>query len=462
LPVDPEMRILAIDVGTTAMKMGVYRVPEGDEGSGSEPTLVREFFQGYSINIYNSGLFGDIEQEKWIRAVFAGCDFLSDQVPQIDVISISGTTPGLTAMDGEGDALYPAILMLDQRSRKQAREIIETIGLERLLSETGNMPVAGGCSLASMLWLRENEPSVWNKTACFGHSNTYLGYWLTGRFAMDPSSASLTAVYNTAANDLTWNRQILSAFGLSPDRLPELMWSFDSPGRVLPERAKQLGFKNEPPVVIGGNDAVLAAYSAGVRQPGELINVNGTCEITLVCLPHCHSSKDYNIRAHVIPGLWLTLYVMNAGGKAYEWFQKVFCSEMSLDQFYLEFVPRSIEKWLECASTVEYVPYLMGSRYSLTPLRAEFKGLTQESGREELLAAMVRGLCGYQRAHIEDIAAKVPLHDTIYVTGGANTPAVVRAKEIWMRSCNYLYRDQSSVKGAALLGHEYLKRGVQA
>lgn len=457
---DPELWILAIDVGTTATKMAVYRVPAGETRSGKEPTLVREFSQGYSINNYNNGLFGDIEQEKWIQAFLAGCNALSDLMQQIDVVSISGTTPGLTAMDGEGNALYPAILMLDQRSRMQAREIIETIGLEKLLSETGNMPVAGGCSLASMLWLKDNEPEVWNKTACFGHSNTYLGHWLTGRFAIDPSSASLTALYNTVVNDLTWNQEILTAFGLSPDRLPELMWAFESPGRVLPERAKQLGIKKEPHVVIGGNDAVLAAYSAGVKQPGEVINVNGTCEITLVCLPRCFSSRNYNIRAHVIPGRWLTLYVMNAGGKAYEWFQGVFCSEMSREQFYSGFVPQSIEQWLDRPSTVEYVPFLMGSRYSLTPLRAAFTGLTHESGRDELLAAMVRGLCGYQQAHIEDIAAKVPLQDTIYVTGGANTPAVIRAKERWLRNCNYVYRDQSSVKGAAMLGQECLRKGV--
>jgi len=208
--------------------------------------------------------------------------------------------------------------------------------------------------------------------------------------------------------------------------------------------------------VIGGNDAVLAAYSVGISQPGEVINVNGTCEITLVCLPRCFPSGNYNVRAHVIPARWLTLYVMNAGGKAYEWFQNVFCSEMGSEQFFSEFVPRSIERWLERPSTVGYVPYLMGSRYSLTPLRAEFTGLTQESGREEMLASMVRGLCEYHRVHIEDIAAKVPLEDTIYVTGGANTPAVIRAKERWMRNCNYVFRDQSSLKGAALLGRKYL------
>ncbi|PJC74311.1 MAG: hypothetical protein CO013_04840, partial [Syntrophobacterales bacterium CG_4_8_14_3_um_filter_58_8] len=80
---------------------------------------------------------------------------------------------------------------------------------------------------------------------------------------------------------------------------------------------------------MGGNDAVLAAYSLGIEAPGETVNVNGTCEITLVCLPKCYPSRNYNIRCHVVPGRWLTLYVMNALGLAYEWFRKLFCSEWS-------------------------------------------------------------------------------------------------------------------------------------
>jgi xylulokinase len=448
--------ILGVDVGTTALKMAVYRIKEGPEPVLNRMAPIREFQQGYPINSYNNGLFGDIEQEKWIQAFQSGCKALGDLIEEVDTVAFSGTTPGMTAMDADGGSLYPAILMLDQRSRNQAQAIIDTIGLQKLLSETGNMPVAGGCSLASILWLRDNEPRVFRKAACFGHSNTFMVKWLTGKFAIDPSSASLTALYNTVANDLSWNTEIAEAFGISEDRMPRLMWAYQSPGRMTVKVARELGFTKEPAVVIGGNDAVLAAYSAGVQEPGQAINVNGTCEITLVCLPKCFPSTQYNIRAHVFPNRWLTLHVMNAGGKAYEWFKNLFCSEMSDEQFYGQFLPQAVERWLAASSTVKYVPYLMGSRYSLEPLKAELIGLTQESTRDELLAAVIRGLCEYQRRHLDEIGAKVPLRHTLYVTGGANTEAVIRAKKRWMRNCIYEQRVQSSLKGAALLGYRYI------
>ena len=449
------MTLLGVDIGTTGLKMGVFRETAG----GLEP--VRQFAQDYAINTYSNGQFSDIEPEKWQSAFAAGCAAFSDLNPAVAAIGLSGTTPGMTAMSGDGTALYPAILMLDQRSRAQAAEIIEKIGLERLLAETGNMPVAGGCSLASILWLRDNRPEVFRNAACFGHSNTYFAKWLTGEFAIDPSSASLTALYNTNRNDLKWNEGIAAAFGIRMSQLPRVMPGYESPGRMRADLAGQFGFRSQPPVIVGGNDAVLAAYSIGVEQPGDYVDVNGTCEISMVCLDRCRSSRNYNIRAHVIPGRWLTLYVMNAGGKAFEWFHGVFCSEMSADRYYREFMPNAVDDWLERESSVTYTPFLMGSRYCLQPLKAEFLGMTPSTTREELMAAMVRGLAEYQREHLTEIAQFQPLSSVVHLTGGAVSPLLIRAKQKWMLpGAEYRFEEQSSLKGAAMLAQKYLRQGA--
>jgi xylulokinase len=383
------------------MKMGVFQTGN----------LVAQFSQEYEVNVYNDGLFGDIEQDKWKRAFVAGCRAMEDTVACVDVVSLSGTTPGLTAMDQRGEALYPAILMLDQRSRRQTQYIIETVGMKTLLETTANMPVAGGCSLAGILW----------------------------------------------ANDLSWNEDIAGAFGICPDRLPRIVRACESVGRVRKSVAQKLSLAREPAVLIGGNDAVLAAYSVGIENPGDIINVNGTCEITLVCLDRCLPSANYNIRAHVLPDRWLTLHVMNAGGKALDWFRGLFCSELSAEEFYDQFLPAAIERWLDSESGVSYVPYLMGSRYSQEPLKAQLQGLTQQTSREEILAAIIRGLCEYQKAHLEEIGKNIPLGDVIHVTGGAANAALIEAKSKWMRDCEYICQQQSSMKGAAMLALNYLE-----
>ena len=445
------MKILSVDIGTTAMKMGVFEERE------DELICLQQFSREYGINTYNDGMFSDIEPQKWQLAFESGCKSMADLMGAVDVISLSGTTPGLTAMDENGDPLNPAILMLDQRSRPQAQRIIDTIGMEKLLNVTANMPVAGGSSLAGILWIKENLPEVFQRTHVFGHSNTFMARWLSTKFAMDPSSASLTAMYNTVSNDMSWNKEILDAFDLEISHLPELIPAYHSTGRLRISLADKFGLRKEPPVLIGGNDAVLAAYSVGVREPGEIFNINGTCEITMVCLPKCFPSRNYNIRTHVLPERWFSFYVMNAGGKALEWFKNLFCCEMTEEKFYMDFIPRAIDLWLNRESGVAYIPYLMGSRYSLEPLKAEFRGLTPETSREELLAALVRGLYEYQRENLKEVSIEMPLADEILVSGGAVNEALIRAKTRWMRNCSYRFETESSLKGAAMLGRKYLK-----
>jgi xylulokinase len=444
--------ILGVDIGTSSMKLGVFQ-----NGGNDELSCIRRAQREYAINTYNNGLFNDIEQEKWKKAFIACCSDLGDLLGDIDVISLSGTTPGLTAMDGKGEALYPAILMLDQRSKKQAREIIESCGLDALLSTVGNYPVPGGCSLPSILWIKENRPEIYKKTAVFGHSNSYFAKWLTGECAIDPSSASLFLLYNTVNNDLTWNTDIADEFGIDLSKLPRLIRSYESPGRILPDIAVELGFTKQPHVVIGGNDATLAAYGNGIESPGDVVNVNGTCEISLVCLPRCIPSRNYNVRAHVLPGFWLTNYVLNAAGKAIEWFHRLFCPGLEKDEYYSRFIPEALDFWVGRESALTYVPYLMGSRYSLEALTAEFKGFTLETTREEMIAALIRGLYNYQREHLEEISGTISLSDTVVLTGGAVSDAMIEAKKRWMRDCTYRRRDNSSLDGAARLGERFLE-----
>ncbi len=440
-----EQWILAVDIGTTAMKMGIFTFGNGhlQEISG--------FSKNYAIHTYHNGQFSDIDQDKWKQAFLAGCKKLASYTGRVDAVALSGTTPGLTAMDTAGSALYPAILMLDRRSGAEAQHIIRTIGLETLLATTGNMPVAGGCSLAGLLWLKKNQPDVFARTACFGHSNTWMAKWLTGEFAIDPSSASLSALYNTVSNNRQWNTDIAAEFGINPEKLPRIMPAYGSPGRVRPGVARLTGLSKQPAVLIGGNDAVLAAWSAGIHEPGDVINVNGTCEICLVCLPNCFASVHYNVRNHIIDGRWLTLYVMNAGGKAYEWFKNLFCSEMTDEAFFGRFLPDAILTWLDKDSRVRYKPFLLGSRYSTQPLYAAFENMTAETTREELAAAVTRGLCEYQKEHLSLISAHVRLENRIHITGGALSETIIRAKKKWMWNAEYQHVEQSSLRGAAML-----------
>jgi xylulokinase len=445
--------ILAIDIGTSGLKLGVY---------GPDLELRATVSRDYTPDLRDGGR-ADVDPETWWSAIASACHEVGSGLAGIGVVSLSVTTPGLTPMTADGRPLGPAILFLDGRSHQQAAAIRATVGEERFLAEACNLPVSGGSSLASILWIRDHRPDVWEQAAKFGHTNTYVSRRMTGAWAIDPSTTSITGLYATARNDLTWNSGVLEAAGLEPGRLPPLMHSYDPVGEILPAVADELGLPQGAVVLCGGNDAALAAWSGGLSDPGDANIISGTCDIASVCTDAPLASREFNVRAHVLPGRWLTFFVLNAGGVAYDWFNQTVCREMDSATFYGEYMPSTLEAFLgdpaieaREAALPEYVPYLGGSRYALEPLAASYSGLTLQATREDLLVSMVRGNLRYLGTHLAQISRLVPVNHVVGISGGAaRIRGMLGARARWTGEYEYHFQDQSSMLGAAMLGRIY-------
>ena len=440
-------KILAIDVGTTNFKMGIFN---------EFLFLEKAWQQNYEVNIFSEEK-AEIDPEIWWQHLIGGCQFFGDKLSEVKVIAFSVTTPGLVSMDINGDALTKAILFLDQRSHKQSSEIIRIIGKEELLEKACNLPVSGGSSLSSILWIRDNLPELYDQTFKFGHTNTFLVHKLTKKWAIDPSTTSITGLYNTRDNDLTWNSEFLEKLSLSEDKLPQLYQSYQEVGNVDKNVAESLGLPLSCKVLCGGNDAVLSAFSAGIDKPGDILHISGTCDIMMVCLDRPAGSAGYNIRSHILPGLWLTLFVLNTGGKSLEWFQSVFCSEMSSDEFYNDYIPGVIRDKLN-SGVPSYVPFLQGSRYSREAIKAGFSGLDVNTSREDFLMAVLKGNSLYLASHLSEVSKVVELSITMKVTGGASgIHNMDKVRRKWIGEYDFESIDQSSLQGAAKLGKLYFE-----
>lgn len=210
-------------------------------------------------------------------------------------------------------------------------------------------------------------------------------------------------------------------------------------------------------VLCGGNDAVLSAFSAGINKPGDVLYISGTCDIMMVCLDNPKGSAGYNIRSHILPGLWLTLFVLNTGGKSLEWFQSVFCSEMTADQFYKDYIPSVIENKID-EEAPSYEPFLQGSRYSVHSLKAGFSGIDVNTTRDDFLMALLKGNNLYLASHLSEVSPMVKLNPNIKLTGGAgNIRNMDKVKKKWIGDYRFEYIDQSSLQGAAKLGKLYFE-----
>ena len=85
---------------------------------------------------------------------------------------------------------------------------------------------------------------------------------------------------------------------------------------------------------------------------------------------HPVPSEHYLIRTHAIPGMWLIMNILSAGGEAVEWVRRTFYQEMDRDEFFSERLPRVIAAK---DGGVRMTPYLSGDRTSFSQRFASYR-----------------------------------------------------------------------------------------
>ena len=120
-------------------------------------------------------------------------------------IGLTGQMHGLVALDSADRVIRPAILWNDQRTGAECAEIEERIGLDRLISLTGNRALTG-FTAPKLLWLRRHEPDAYRRIARIMLPKDYVRLRLTGEWATDVADASGTLLLDVAAPHLVGRR----------------------------------------------------------------------------------------------------------------------------------------------------------------------------------------------------------------------------------------------------------------
>ncbi|NIS59446.1 MAG: hypothetical protein GTO13_01705, partial [Proteobacteria bacterium] len=192
-------RILAIDVGTQSLRACVF---DRDLSALGRQQV------SYTPQV-KARNWVEIDAEVLWNAFIKACNQMKG-ASDVDSISFSTLCPSLVPMDAEGNPLAPMILHLDRRSYRQALWALGRVGEDRFLGIAGNLPIPGGISLTSLLWVKENEPSIYHRRdVTFGHGVTFFMKRLTGGYFIDPSNASFTGLYDTVGYS-DWDDGILA------------------------------------------------------------------------------------------------------------------------------------------------------------------------------------------------------------------------------------------------------------
>ena len=120
-------------------------------------------------------------------------------------VGVSAQMWNTLPVDEKGQPLTPMLSWLDLRSVRQADRLYAGDMPKFLFDNTGNIPTAKD-SIPKILWLKEERPEIWKKTAYLLDCKEYILFKLTGRIAIDLVGASVYFLFNPYTKQ--WSQEV--------------------------------------------------------------------------------------------------------------------------------------------------------------------------------------------------------------------------------------------------------------
>ncbi|MBI5879080.1 MAG: FGGY-family carbohydrate kinase [Chloroflexi bacterium] len=385
--------LLGIDVGTTATKM----ILVNDGGR-----IVAETSRPSALTAPQSTWAEEDPAQWWDNVCMLVPVVLSQAgVKPTDVAAIGacGMVPALVLLDAGGAVLRPAIMQSDARAVDEIAAQRRQTDEADILARTGS-PITQQSIGPKLAWLRKHEPDVMRRAARLMGSYEYITSRLTGIYTVERNWALESGLFDLHKED--WGDRLLRLAGIERAWLGDVHWPADVIGTVTRDAARATGLAEGTPVVTGSADHVASAFSAGLRQQGDLLVKLGGSGDVLFTLDHAETDPRLYLDYHVIPGKFILNGCMASSGSLIRWFRDTFAP--GADYAQLDAEAASLPAG---ADGLILLPYFLGEKTPLNdPLaRGTLVGLTLSHTRAHVFRAVLEGISfGFQ--HHMDVLAE--------------------------------------------------------
>ena len=262
------MSYLGIDIGSSQVKAAVFDTAGNLLAEASSPyryTQPRHGWMELDGNEVMSGAF----------TVIASCAQKVRASDPVRAMACSSQGEAFSPLDAKGDILSPAMISGDTRASETIQAFTTKYGSETLYRQTGHTASAM-FSIAKLLWLRENQPDIFNRSRLFLCFEDLLAYRLTGHPVMGYPLAGRTMLFDVINH--CWVPELLEACGITSEQLAKPFPSGTVWSTLCPDAAAELGLDTNVCWVTGGHDQVIGAYGCGARRPGCAMYAAGSVE----------------------------------------------------------------------------------------------------------------------------------------------------------------------------------------
>ena len=393
--------LMGIDVGTTGTKALLI-----DEQGNVKARATEE----YELSTPKPNWSEQNPEDWWQATKTAIRRVLADsgvKPSEVKGLGLSGQMHGAVFLDKNHQVLRPAILWNDQRTGNECEEITTKIGARRLIELTCN-PALAGFTAPKILWVRKNEPKIYERTERILLPKDYARFRLTGEFATEVSDASGTLLFDV--KNRRWSTTVLTELDIPRSFLPE---SFESPevsGRISKVAADATGLAAGTAVVGGGGDQAAGAVGNGIVEPGIISSTLGTSGVVFAFSENPENNPEGRLHTfcHAVPGKWHMMGVMLSAGGSLRWFRDAL-GQTEVEEARAKGVDPYEILTAEAASAppgsegLIFLPYLAGERtpYPDPNARGVFLGISLRHRKSHLIRAVLEGVTFGMRDSLE-------------------------------------------------------------
>jgi xylulokinase len=456
---NPGDTILSLDIGTTAIKVGLFASSGG---------LLNLASREQKLLFPQPGRVEQSLNDTWQLVRQAAAEVLSAGDPdRVAAIVVSVQRGSVVPLGEDLEPLTDLIVWMDSRGMRQVERLHEVLG-NNTYYETSGHPIVPITGVSKALWLHREAPEIWDCTAVVGAPQTVFLHWLgCDEMLIDSSTASY--LFPNDIRKKTWSTAIAGALDFPLAKLPRIVGATEIVGELSARAGQDLGLQAGIPIVAGGGDGQCAAAGTGVVAPGSVMVNIGTAAGVQVFLsePTFDPSHTLNCAAHVVPIAWEMEGHTQASGTVFRWFRDEFGATELADgeRFHRDAYDLLIEQASEAPPGCDDLLFLPTFNGSTAPVvdsyaRGAFIGLRLAHGRKHIIRAILEGISLEIRWMLDTIAATgAPVEEVRLAGGGSKNPVWNQIHaDIFGRPVRPVQNPDAALVGAAMcaavgLGH---------
>ena len=274
-----------------------------------------------------------------------------------------------------------------------------------------------------MLWLREEEPHIWERVRKILFPKDYVRYRLVPMFVTDKIDPIGTLLYDPI--DGQWIEEFCNSLGLPAKAFPQSVSPLQVVGKVSKSSAEVTGLYPGTPVIAGTTDTAAEVFGTGALTPGQtIIKLATVGRIAAVSQNPLDHPTVLNY-PHVLPGLWYPGTCTKFAASAFSWARQVFWDHDG-NHYDYKLMDQAVETVPPGAEGLLFHPYLAGEfAPSWDPhLRASFLGVGINHHRAHFTRAVMEGVAFALRDALMSILLMGLCVNELRLIGGGATSRI--------------------------------------